>query len=151
MVSAEDIKKLREETGLPMSLCREALQESAGDRAKALEILGQRGAHAAEKKSSRSLGAGSIAAYIHNTKTIGTLVELDCETDFVANNDEFKTLAYDLAMHICATAPANLEALMLEPFIKDESRSIKQLIENATQKFGERIELVRFVRYSTKG
>jgi len=148
MVSASDIKVLRDETGLSMSLVKSALDEAGGDKAKALEILRSKAGAAAEKKSGRALGAGTVASYVHSTKTMGAMVELDSETDFVAKNDEFKQLAYDIAMHVSATAPADVPALMEEAFVKDGTRTIKQLIEGAVQKFGERVEIKRFSRFS---
>jgi len=148
MVSAADIKILRDETGLSMSLVKSALDEAGGDKAKALEILRSKAGAAAEKKSGRTLGAGTVASYVHSTKTMGAMVELDSETDFVSKNDEFKQLAYDIAMHVSATSPADVEALMAEPFVKDGTRTIKQLIEGAVQKFGERVEIKRFARFS---
>ena len=150
MVSPNEIKKLREQTGVSMSLCKEALEVAQGDQARALEYLRSKGTQSAEKKSSRILGAGTITAYVHSNKNIGSIVQLDCETDFVAKNDEFVALAYDIAMHISATNPQNPEVLLTEPFIKDAEKTIKQLIESATQKFGERVEITRFTRYSNR-
>src|SRR3989344_3393229 len=148
MVSAADVKILRDETGLSMSLVKSALDEAGGDKAKALEILRSKAGAAAEKKSGRTLGAGTVASYVHSTKTMGAMVELDSETDFVSKNDEFKQLAYDIAMLLSASSPSDVEALMAEPFVKDVTRTIKQLIEGAVQKFGERVEIKRFARFS---
>lgn len=149
MISAQDIKKLRDLTGLSISLCKGALEEALGDEAKALAILQSKGASAAEKKAGRTLGAGTVAAYIHATKTMGALIELSSETDFVAKNEEFRALAYDLAMHVCATNPANIETLLAEPFIKDPDKTVRDLVQNAIQKFGERVEISRFSRFSS--
>ncbi|MEK7535781.1 MAG: elongation factor Ts [Patescibacteria group bacterium] len=151
MVRVEIIKKLREETGLSMGQIKSALEEAQGDESRAREILKSKGTDIADKKSSRSLGSGTISAYVHNNKTIGAMLMLACETDFVSGNDEFKNLAYDLAMHISATNPIDIATLLSEPFIKDDTMSVKGLIERATQKFGERIELANFTRYTTKG
>jgi elongation factor Ts len=151
MIAAEEIKKLRDLTGVSMSICKSALEEAAGDHEKALDILRAKGATAAEKKSIRTLGAGTIAAYVHSNKTIAAMVELASETDFVAKNEEFKSLAHDIAMHISATGPIDLEALYSEQYIKDPSLTIKDLIQGAVQKFGERVELVRFTRFAVGG
>mgnify|MGYP001558102855 FL=1 len=151
MVRVEIIKKLREETGLSMGQIKSALEEAQGDESRAREILKSKGTDIADKKSSRSLGSGTISAYVHNNKTIGAMLMLACETDFVSGNDEFKNLAYDLAMHISATNPIDIATLLSEPFIKDDTMSVKGLIERATQKFGERLELANFTRYTTKG
>lgn len=149
-VSTEDIKKLRDETGVSIGLCKKALDEADGDHAKALEILQAQGAASAAKKSKRTLGAGSVAAYIHNTHTIGAMVNLQCETDFVAKNEEFEGLAKDIAMHISAMSPETNEDLLAQPFVKDDSKTVKDMIDSAVQKFGERIEVGQFVRYSAK-
>ncbi|MDO8493278.1 MAG: translation elongation factor Ts [bacterium] len=148
MVTAEQIKKLRDMTGISMMQCKSALDASGGDVDGALAYLKEKGVEVAAKKSDRALGAGIVQAYIHSNGTIGALIELNCETDFVARNDEFKALAYDLAMHITATNPVDLSTLLLEPFVKNPDETIGTLINNRIQKFGEKIELGKFVRYS---
>jgi len=147
MITASDIKKLRDQSGISLGECKKALEEAGGDEAKALEILKVKGTLTAQKKSGRALGAGTIAAYVHTTKAIAAMVMLACETDFVARNDEFISLAYNLAMHVSVTNPADTDALLNEPFIKDENKTVRQLIEEAVQKFGERIEVSRFVQF----
>ena len=131
-----------------MSVCNTALMEAGGDHDKALEILKSKGASVVAKKAGRTLGAGTILAYIHSTKNIGALVELDSESDFVSKSEDFVALAYDIAMHVSATDPESPAQLLEESFVKNPDMTIRQLIEGATQKFGERIELVRFVRYA---
>ncbi|MEI6478674.1 MAG: translation elongation factor Ts [bacterium] len=108
MITTEQVKELRDRTGISIMQCKKALEEAGGDMEKALILLQKKGAEVADKKSDRSLGAGVVVSYIHNTGTVGTLVELWCETDFVAKNEEFKALAKDIAMHIAATNPAYL-------------------------------------------
>lgn len=108
--SMEDIKKLRDETGISIMQCKKALEEADGDLDKARIILEKQSKVAASKKADRTLGAGTVTSYIHNTGTVGTMVLLLCETDFVARNEEFKTLAYDIAMQVAATNPAYLKA-----------------------------------------
>ncbi len=101
----DQIKQLRSETGLSITKCQEALKASDGDIEKAREVLRQGGADVATKKSHRTLGSGVIQSYIHSTKTTGSMVEMFCETDFVARNEEFITLAHDIALHIAACRP----------------------------------------------
>ncbi|MFQ5541013.1 MAG: translation elongation factor Ts [Candidatus Paceibacteria bacterium] len=150
MASAKDVKKLRDATGVSVMQCKKALEEAGGDLERALEILKEKGSAVAAKKADRDLGAGTVAAYVHATKEIGAMVVLRSETDFVAKNNEFTALAYDIAMQVAATAPADVEALLAEPFIKDQERAVKDLVDAATQKFGERIEVAEFTRYTTQ-
>ena len=105
MISSELIKELREMTGVSVMQCKKALEEAGGDKEKALVILKKKGAEASAKKGDRTLAATQICSYIHSTGTVGVLIELACETDFVARNPEFKALGYDIAMHIAATRP----------------------------------------------
>ncbi|MEX1027144.1 MAG: elongation factor Ts [Candidatus Paceibacterota bacterium] len=104
-IKTEDVKALREQTGVSIMQCKKALEEAGGDAEKAITILQKKSKETAAKKADRALGAGVVQAYIHNTNTVGAMVELSCETDFVANNEEFKQLAYDIAMHITAENP----------------------------------------------
>lgn len=142
------VKKLREETGLSFAEIKKALDASNGDESTARMALIARGAEQAAKKADREIVAGAVAAYIHSTGTLGVMVKLGCETDFVAKNDEFKALAYDLAMHICAMNPESTEDLMSQAFIKAPELTIKEKIDGAVQKFGENTRLVEYVRYS---
>ncbi len=105
MITTEQIKALRDQTGISVMLCRKALEEAKGDIEKAKVILQRKGADAAAKKADRTLGAGTIASYIHHSGTVGVLVELSSETDFVSGNEAFKALAYDIAMHVAASKP----------------------------------------------
>lgn len=143
-----DIKALRDETGLSIADVRKALDEAKGDKAEALALLKKRGLEIAEKKAGRALGAGTVASYIHGGGTSGTLLELSSETDFVARNEEFKTLARDIAMHVAAMKPEDVPALLEQPFIKSPEKTVKDLITGAVQKFGERIEVRRFSRFA---
>lgn len=151
-VSVSDIKQLRDQTGLPMNQCKEALEASGGDVEKALEFLKEKGAVIASKKAGRSLGSGSIQAYVHGHGGVAALAELLCETDFVARNPEFQAVAKDIAMQIAATEDEVLaqgaEEILKQPFFKNPELTIAQLIESAVQKFGERTELGRFIKYT---
>ena len=149
----DTIKELREETGLSFAQIKKALDEANGDKDKAREILSQYSAAQAEKKSDREVAAGAVAAYVHSTGTTGVLLELACETDFVAKNEEFVALAKDLAMHVCAMAPETIEgegetALLSQSFIKDGSLTVEARLQAAIQKFGENIKVSRFTRYA---
>lgn len=108
MVTSEQIKQLREQTGISVMQCKKALEDAGGDMEQALDLLRKKGTEIAAKKSDRELGAGVIASYIHSDKRMGVLVELLCETDFVARNEEFVALADDIALHIAAMNPRYL-------------------------------------------
>jgi len=107
-VTVEQIKQLRADTGASMMACKVALEESGGNEDKAIDILRKKGESKAAKRAERSTGQGVIASYIHSNNKIGVMVHLGCETDFVAKNDEFQTLARDIAMHVAATSPMYL-------------------------------------------
>jgi len=109
-ISAQEVKKLREKSGASVMDCREALEKCQGNEEKATELLRKKGQEKAGKKSDRNTQEGVVAAYIHSNKKIGAMVELKCETDFVAKNSEFQDLAYDIAMHIAALAPQYLSS-----------------------------------------
>lgn len=119
MISTEQIKELRDMTGISVMQCKKALEEAGGDKEKALAILRKKSGDIAAKKSDRELGAGVVESYIHTTKTVGALIELSCETDFVARNEEFVALARDIAMHITATSPEYVD----ETQISEEARA----------------------------
>jgi len=192
MITTEQIKELRDATGISVMQCKKALEEAEGDMDKAAALLKKKAGAAAAKKSDRSLGSGIAAAYIHSNNIVGVLIELGCETDFVAKNEGFKPLAHDIAMHIAGMSPeyvseediteedrakakdlfvkeveeskkpADIKEKMLEgklqayfdervllnqKFIKNPDVTIKDLLNDATHKFGERTEVVRFKRF----
>lgn len=189
-ITTEQIKELREKTGISVMQCRKVLEDAKGDMEKAIILLKKKGADAQAKKAERTLKAGRIAAYIHGVGSAGAMLELSCETDFVSKNEDFQKLAYDIAMQIVATNPAYLkkedvteeekkkvldafadevkgkpenmkekiltgkldaffkERILLEQdFIKDPNTTINALIQNAINKFGEKIEITKFVRF----
>lgn len=193
-IGTEEVKALRDRTGVSVMECKKALEEAGGDMEKALVILRKKSAAAAEKKADRTLGAGVVAAYVHTTKEVGAMVLLSSETDFVSKNEEFVKLAYDIAMHAAATMPAFIsrdqvteestraaravfekeaadkpeamreniikgkmdaylsERVLLEqPFIKDPSVTIGDMIKSASQKFGEKVALTDCTRFSVHG
>jgi len=192
-ISSEQIKALRDTTGISVMQCKKALIEANGDMEKALVILRKKGGEAASKKSDRALGAGAIGAYVHSTYEVAALVALSSETDFVAKNEAFIALARDLAMQVAAANPKFLsreevtpeeltkakevfmtevvgkpaemqekilagkidsyykEQILLEQsFIKDADRTVTDLINDAIQKFGEKVEIHSFKRMSLK-
>lgn len=124
MQSIPFIKKLREKTGISMNLCKKALEESGGNFEKALIILRKEGESIAEKKSERKAKEGVIEAYVHNTGKIGVLVDIRCETDFVAKNESFKAFAHDIAMHIAASNPSFLSKDAAPAEIVEEMKKI---------------------------
>ena len=191
MITTEQVKELRDRTGISIMQCKKALEEVGGDMEKAIIVLSKQSKKIAEKKSERKLGSGVINSYIHAGGSAGALVELFCESDFVAKNEDFKALAYDIAMHITAAMPEFLKSedinpeikakaaevfesevadkpaemrekilegklnahfkekvLMEQSFIKNPEKTITTLVDEAIQKFGEKIEVGRFVRFS---
>lgn len=192
-ITTDDVKQLRDLTGVSVMQCKKALEEAGGDMEKAKVILRKISAAVASKKADRTLGAGIAAAYTHAGGAVLGAVVLACETDFVSKNQEFQKLAYEIAMHVAAMNPlfrtrddvkdADLAAaravfaneaaivpeavrgkaiegkidsylkervLLEQPFIKDPTITIKGLLDSAVQKFGEKVELVRFERLSVK-
>ncbi len=144
---AKDIViKLREETGAGVMQCKRALEAAGGDYEKAKEIIAKEGALKAEAKKGRATGAGFLETYVHNGR-VGVLLELRCETDFVAKADAFKALAHDIALHIAAMDPESVEALLGQPFVRDETMTVKDLMNSVVGKVGENIAVARFARY----
>ena len=161
-ISIEAVKELRNRTNVGIADCNKALLEVCGDMEKAVEFLKQRGAAIAEKKKDAAVTEGVIEAYIHHTKRIGALVELNCETDFVAHTAEFKELAHDLAMQIAATSPQFLTSeelppeaetdpqavcLLSQPFIKEPDKTVQEILAETIAKVGENIKVRRFARF----
>ncbi len=188
----KDVQELRRRTGAGMMECKRALEETAGDLEKAVEYLRKKGIAKAEKRAGRTTSEGVITSYIHPPGKIGVLVELNCETDFVARTDDFKTLAREVAMHIASAAPLAVEkegipveavererriaeeqvrasgkpdhlvakivdgkleafykqvVLMSQPWIREDKKSIGELIKEASARFGENVQVRRFVRF----
>ncbi len=143
----EKVKQLRKELGLGIMEIKTALEKSGGDKKKAREILREEGFKKAEKKAGRETGQGRIATYTHSNGKIGSMVELLCETDFVARNEEFINLAKDLCLQVAAMAPANAADLLKQEFIKDPSKSVDELIKALIAKFGENIKVGRIIRW----
>lgn len=157
-VSIDQIKALREETGAGVMDCRSALEQVDGDLDAAREILREKGISTAAKRADRATGQGLIESYIHGGR-IGVLVDLRCETDFVARTEPFKELAHDIAMQVASMQPvavsadqldgedAEATALLDQPFIRDAGQTIADRINDVIASVGEKIEVARFVRY----
>ncbi len=190
--TAKDVQELRRRTGAGMMECKKALEETAGDMEKAVEYLRKKGIAKAEKRAGRTAAEGVITSYIHPPGKIGVLVEVNCETDFVARTEDFKTLAREVAMHIASAAPLALDkdgvpaeavererriaedqvrasgkpdhlvpkivegkleafykqvALLSQPWIRDDKKTIGDLIKEASAKLGENVQVRRFVRF----
>ncbi len=144
-ITLDQIKKLRELTGAGIADCKEALSASKGDLEKAKEYLKQKGFDKAAKKTDREVGAGIVEVYSHGGK-VGVLVELMCETDFVAKTEDFKNLAHELALQIASMKPESVEDLLKQEYIRDGSQTIEQLIKSVIGKLGENIQVGRFER-----
>lgn len=145
-VNLEDLKKIRELTGVPVDAIRRALEEADGKIEAALEFLKKRGAAVADKKAERQTQEGFIFSYIHSNGKIGVLAKLLCETDFVARNEQFQKLGRELTMHIAAMKPANADELLSQPYIRDQDLTIDELIKSYIGKLGENIRLGEFIR-----
>ena len=192
-ISAQQVRELRERTGAGMMDCKQALQDADGDMTRAEELLRERGLKDVQKRAGRSAAQGLVDSYIHFNNTVGVLVEVNSETDFVANTDEFKTLVKDIALHIASPAspswvtredvPGSLldserhifevqakesgkpddviekivtgklesfykdHVLLDQPFVKDDSKTIQQLLDETSARVGEKVAVRRFVRY----
>jgi elongation factor Ts len=138
------IKKLREITGAGISDCRQVLDETKGDQKKAIELLRKRGIEKAAKKADRQVKAGMVFAYIHHTGTLGALVSLSCETDFVARTDDFQKLGKELCLQIASNQPENVKELLKQEYIRDPSKTIETLIKETIGKLGENILVTDF-------
>ncbi|MGH7203129.1 MAG: translation elongation factor Ts [Candidatus Levyibacteriota bacterium] len=146
-IDLKAIKKLRDATSASIADVRRAIDEAGGDEKKALEWLKKRASEIAAKKADRETGEGLIEAYIHGGGKVGVLVELLCETDFVAKTDEFKSLAKEVAMQVAAMNPADVNALLKQEYIRDSSQTIESLVKAAIGKLGENITIKRFQRF----
>jgi len=145
MANIDLIKQLRDETGISIGECKKALEEANGVLEQAKEILKKWGKDLASQKSERATGQGKIEAYIHANGKIGAMIELRCETDFVANSNDFKDLAHELCLQVAAVGDEP-EILLSQPWIKDPSKTVKDLIEGTIAKVGENIILKKAVR-----
>ena len=161
-ISADAIKELRERTSAGIMDCKRALQDAQGDMNQAIALLKERGIATVAKKASRAANEGLIETYVHAGGRIGVIVELNCETDFVARTDDFKELAHNIALQVAAMDPQAIDderplddldtsdgepRLLHQPFVKDSSQTIGNLVTDIVAKVGENIVIRRFVRY----
>ncbi|MBI2597163.1 translation elongation factor Ts [Candidatus Daviesbacteria bacterium] len=141
----DSIKKLREETGAGIADCKEALKESDGGLEKAKEVLKKKGFEKGASKAAREVKAGLIDVYSHFGK-VGVMVELLCETDFVARTDDFKNLAHELSLQVASMNPSSVEELLEQEYIRDTTLTVDLLIKSVSGKLGENIQVGRFER-----
>ena len=151
MVTASLVKELREKTGAGMMDCKKVLTETDGDMEKAAELLRERGIAKAAKKSSRIAAEGLVVAYVSEDKKTGAVVEVNAETDFVAKNEEFKTFANDIACQVVKENPANVEELLAQKFINDNSKTVSEVLTDKIATIGENMSIRRFVRFTSNG
>jgi elongation factor Ts len=144
-ISLDQLKKLRAETSAGVSDCRQALDDAKGDYEKAKKLLIARGIEKAAKKADRSTGAGLVGSYVHAGR-VGVLVELRCETDFVARTDHFTSLLHEIALQIAAMNPKNVKQLLKGEYIRDPQFTIEALIKQTIAKLGENITVAQFQR-----
>lgn len=142
------IKKLRDETQVSIADCRKALEETNGNYEKAKEWLRKHGVESAAKKSERETKQGLIESYIHSTGRVGAIVEVLCETDFVARTDEFKKLAKEIAMQVASMNPKDVDELLKQDYIRDTSKTIQELVKESIAKIGENIVVKRIHRFA---
>ncbi len=162
-VTTQQVKELRERTGAGIMDCRRALEETQGDMNRAAALLEAKGIERAEKKAGREAGQGLVEAYIHAGGRVGALVELNCETDFVARNPQFRELAHEIAMQVAAMNPTRVGTedtdgespsdvpLLDQAYIRDSSKTIRDLVKQGIAGFGENIVIRRFTRYELGG
>ena len=146
MANVDQIKQLREETNVSISECKKALEEARGDIKIAKEILQKRGIEFAKKKTGREAKEGIIETYVHSGKKVGVMIELNCETDFVARSEAFQKLAHEICLQVAALNPEEFP-IFEQPWIKDETRNVRDLINECITKLGENVVLSKFIRY----
>src|SRR3990167_1641584 len=145
-IDISKVKRLRELTGVGITDAKQALVEANGNFDKALAQMRKKGLTKAEKRSEREARAGLIGSYVHDGR-IGVLIEVNCETDFVAKTDEFKELVKDLTLHIAASEPEDVRSLLDQPYVKDPEKKVGELIKEHIAKLGENIVVRRFSRF----
>ena len=151
MVTASQVKELREKTGAGMMDCKKVLTETDGDMEKAMDLLRERGITKAGKKSERIAAEGLVDSYLSDDKKVGAVVEVNAETDFVARNDEFKSFVADIVKQVALNNPADVDALLEEESIAEPGKTVKDVLTDKIAKIGENMRIRRFVRYETEG
>lgn len=145
-ISVEQIKNLRAKTGLGIHDVKNALEESGGNETKALAWLKEKGLSTVARKSDRATSQGLVESYIHGGR-LGAMVEVNCETDFVARNDEFKQFVKDIAMQVASMNPENVEELLKQDYFRDPSMTIQDLLNDTITKIGENIKISKISRF----
>ena len=151
MITASQVKDLREKTGAGMMDCKKVLTETDGDMEKAIELLRERGIAQAAKKSDRVAAEGLVTAYVTEDGKVGAVAEINAETDFVAKNDEFRTFAANVAKQVALKNPKDVEELLSQKFIEDESKTVSEVLTNKIATIGENMSIRRFERFETTG
>lgn len=146
-VDIKKLKQIREQTGAGVADIRKALEETNNDEEKSVTLLKEWGIAKASKKADREASAGSIDTYIHSGGKVGAMVEINCETDFVARTDDFKTLTHEIAMQVAAMNPKDVDELLKQQYIRDSSQTIEQMVKATIGKLGENIVVRRFERF----
>lgn len=146
-MSLDVLKQLREETGFGIMDIKRALEDANGDVAKARDILKEKSAMVVAKKADRATKQGLIETYTHLGR-IGAMVEVNCETDFVARNDDFKIFVHDLVLHVASMNPVDMDELLSQPFFNDESMTVRQRLDQLVGKIGENIQIKRIARFA---
>jgi elongation factor Ts len=146
-ISAAEVKKLRKETGAGIMDCKSALEEAKGDFEKAKKIIEKRGIEKAAKKQERATCQGYVATYTHSTGKVGAIVEVLCETDFVARNEDFQSFAREICLQVAAMDPKNDKELLKQEYIRDPSKKIEEVVKTHIAKFGENIRIRNFQRF----
>lgn len=147
MFPIELVRQLREESGISISECKKVLEDAEGDIKKARALLQQRGKQLAAKKETREVGEGIVGAYVHPTGKTAAMIDVRCETDFVARSEGFKKLVHELALQAAGMAPASVEELLAQPYIRDPGKTIRDLLTESIAKIGENIVVKRFSRF----
>jgi elongation factor Ts len=148
MITIDQIKNLRQKTGAGVMDCRRALEEAKGDEKKAAELLKKWGIERSEKKTDRETKAGIIDSYIHAGGKVGIILEILCETDFVARTDDFKNLSHEICLQIASMNPKDVKDLLKQEYIRDPKVTVETLVKQTIGKLGENIKIIRFTRYS---
>ena len=151
MITASQVKDLREKTGAGMMDCKKVLTETDGDMEKAIELLRERGIAKAAKKSDRVAAEGLVTAFVSEDGKVGAVAEINAETDFVAKNEEFRTFANDIAKQVAVKAPKDVEELLAQTFINDETKTVSEILTNKIATIGENMSIRRFERFEGTG
>ena len=145
-ITAQDVKKLREETGAGIMDAKKALTEAKGNFDEAKKIIAKKGIERADKKADRETGVARVFAYVHFNGKTGAMVKLACETDFVAKTDDFATLGKELAMQVASMMPESTEELLKQDYLRDSKKTIAELVKEVSGKTGENVQIAEFVR-----